>query len=132
MQSMAAGSAAAGVVMFGGAGDHMLNDLSTFENRTVPCAGNFISRVVDTGGAAYFGALSWDADVPQNASVRFQFRAAGPGWDISETPFSGPDGTAGTYYETSGGRIASFHNGSQSFQYRALLYTSDARSMPVG
>jgi len=58
-------------------------------------AGSFVSDVFEGG------AFSWDADVPEGASVAFQVATAQfDGEEPGEfSDFVGPDGTNGTYYE---------------------------------
>jgi hypothetical protein len=106
-------------------------DTWVYEYRTVLLAGTFTSAPHDTGGQAYFGTLSWDADIPPKTSLRFQFRSAGTKEELWRKEFSGPDGTAGSYYDISGQQINPANNGTRWLQYRAFLGTEDIASTPV-
>ncbi len=70
-----------------------------------------------------WGTLSWDADVPVGTSVRFQVATNRGG---SLWRFVGPDGTASTYYESSGQNIFEFQSGSR-VRVRAFLQSDDER-----
>ena len=133
-QDMAYDSAHDEVVLFGGIEYEPpvvpLGDTWTYNYWTYFTAGNYSSAPQNTGGIAYFSTMSWDADVPQNTTIRFQFRSADTDSNLTKKEFLGPDGTTNSYYETSGMQLNSVNNGTQWFQYRASLGTSDVTVTP--
>ncbi len=88
--------------------------------------GELISRPQCLAEPCRAGRISWQADVPEGTSVRFQVRSAadvdgGPGdW----TPLAGPDGTTDSYFTTSGAALPALHAGHQWLQYRLVLATT--------
>ena len=95
-------------------------------------AGNLISSTKDSnlpmGQTPTWSTLSWTATTPVNTSTRFQVGAsnspAGP------FTFVGPDGTAATFYTTSGGSLSQF-DGNRYLKYQADLATTDSTMTPV-
>src|SRR5439155_1006319 len=77
-----------------------------------------------TGSSTTWTTLSWTASTPANTTVKFQVaasnNAAGP------FTFVGPDGTAGTFFTTSGASLSQF-NGKRYLQYKAFLSTGCRR-----
>ena len=90
-------------------------------------AGTYTSRPFDTGGSAYFGSISWDADITFNTSIRFQLRSSDSLSGLNASTFTGPDGSALNYFTSTGTRLPSLHNGTRYLQYRAYLGTTNAR-----
>ena len=132
--TMAYDEVAGEMMFFGGCtgwGYSLLNDTWAYNSKIYRPAGNFTSNPHDTTGTAYFGALSWDADVPPATALAFQFRSADTLGNLTGKEFSGPDGTVNTYYEGSGQRIGAANNGTRWFQYRATFGTADNRSTPA-
>ena len=95
-------------------------------------SGTFVSAVRDAnpapGQVPAWGAFSWTATTPANTSVKFQVAASGNFYGPYN--YVGPDGTAATYYTTSGGSLAQF-NGKRYLRYRAYLSTTDPASTPT-
>ena len=95
-------------------------------------SGDLISSLKDSNPAAGFtsnwSTLSWTASTPVNTLLRFQ--AAGSNSMSGPFNFVGPDGTAATYYTTSGGSLSQF-NGDRYLQYRAFLSTTDSTVTPT-
>jgi hypothetical protein len=95
-------------------------------------SGDLISAVKDAnpaaGQTATWGTFSWAATTPANTTLKFQAAASTNFYG----PYSyvGPDGTASTFYTTSGGSLAQF-NGKRYLRYRALLSTTDPASTPT-
>ena len=74
--------------------------LTRIEGTRCPVEGTYTSMIFDAGRTTTFGSATWTADVPSGTSLRFQVAvsstASGP-W-----VFVGPDGTAGSYFTSSG------------------------------
>lgn len=87
-------------------------------------AGAFVSSVFDRGGGSGdWGTLSWEAEgTSPGVAVKFQVAsgAADPPAD-----FRGPDGTAGTYYTTSGQALWSGHDPDRYIRYKAYFSTDN-------
>src|SRR5205085_5214440 len=98
---------------------------------TYPTSGN-ISQVKDSGAAvgasATWTTLSWTATTPANTSVKFQ--AAGSNAAAGPFTFVGPDGTASTFFTTTGASLAEF-NGKRYLRYKAFLATTDISVTPT-
>lgn len=93
-------------------------------------AGTLVSGVKDANPAACFvpswsswSTLSWTAVTPANTTVQFQ--AAASNSINGPFDFVGPDGTAATFFTTSGASLAQF-NGFRYLRYEALLSTPTA------
>jgi hypothetical protein len=95
-------------------------------------AGNFISAAQDanptTGLVPHWTTLSWNAITPANTAIKFQ----GAGSNNLDGPFSfvGPDGTAATFFTTSGASLAQF-NGFRYLKYKAFLSTTVNTTTPT-
>jgi uncharacterized repeat protein (TIGR01451 family) len=95
-------------------------------------SGNFVSSVKDsgavTGATPNWTTLSWtNASLPGGTTLKFQVAAS----NSSSGPFNfvGPDGTASTFFTTSGASLSQF-NGSRYLKYKAL-FTSTGSSTPT-
>lgn len=83
--------------------------------------GNYISNVYDTGlGSPTYFSLSMWAEIVAGTDVNAQIRA-GDTNDLSALPWIGPDGTASTFFTTSGGATPSSINGHRYVQYKVFL-----------
>jgi uncharacterized repeat protein (TIGR01451 family) len=95
-------------------------------------AGNLVSGLKDSnppvGHTPTWTTLSWNATVPANTALRFQVAAS----NSSVGPFSfvGPDGTAATFFTTSGASLSQF-NGNRYLKYKAYLSTTDSTVTPT-
>jgi N-acetylneuraminic acid mutarotase len=119
-------------VLFGGWGDSGPKGdtwLYGFPGRFT--SGNYTSAPKDTGGTVYFGNLQWESVTPAGTSIRLQLRTGTTQAEMEAKSFTGPDGTAGTFFTSSGQRIPSIHNGSRWIQYRADLITGDVLITPT-
>jgi hypothetical protein len=67
----------------------------------------------------------------QATAVKFQIRSGEDGDGLRSSEFTGPDGTNGSWYETSGTNLSGNHTGHSWFQYRVQLESSDSRFAPV-
>jgi len=72
--------------------------------------------------------LSWNASVPGNTTLKFQVAASNS--QFGPFTYVGPDGTAGTFYSTSGGSIAQF-SGKRYLRYRAFFTSTDPAATPT-
>jgi len=90
-------------------------------------SGSLTSSAHDTGYSADFGTISWTADVPTDTTLEFQIATNN---DNSTWSFVGPDGTASTFYTTSGSTILG-HDGNQYIKYKAYFKTTDITITPI-
>ena len=94
--------------------------------------GNLVSSNKDSNPAPGFvtawTTLSWTATTPAGTTVRFQ--AAGSNNAIGPFNFVGPDGTAATFFTTSGASLAQF-NGFRYLQTKAYLETTNNTVTPT-
>ncbi len=95
-------------------------------------AGNLVSSLKDSNPAAGYtpqwSTLSWNASTPANTTLRFQ--AAASNSPSGPFDFVGPDGSAGTYYTSSGGSLGQF-DGNRYLKYKAFLSTTDSAATPT-
>lgn len=91
-------------------------------------SGNLVSIHKDAGPATDWDALSWTSMVPANTSLRFQAAAAND--TAGPFDFVGPNGTATTFFETSGASLSQF-NGFRYLKYKAYLATTDNAVTPT-
>jgi hypothetical protein len=97
-----------------------------------PPTGNLISGLKDanplTGSSLNWTQLSWTAATPANTGVQFQVAAS----NNINGPFTfvGPDGTAATFFNTSGASLTQF-NGFRYLKYKLLLNTTDSATTPT-
>jgi hypothetical protein len=95
-------------------------------------SGNLISGARDAnppvGLVPHWTTLSWNAITPANTAIKFQGAAS----NSLDGPFNfvGPDGTAATFFTTSGASLAQF-NGFRYLKYKALLSTTDNATTPT-
>ncbi len=91
-------------------------------------SGALTSSVHDTGYAADFGAVSWNATTPAGTTLKFQIATNS---DNSTWNFKGNDGTSGTYYTSSGAGIWTGHDGDRYIKYKAFFDTGDNSKTPT-
>lgn len=85
--------------------------------------GVFISESYDTSyPSTDFGKILWCATSSPATEVKFQIAT---NTDNATWNFVGPDGTAGTYYTTSGSDIHSGHDGDRYIKYKAFFTTTN-------
>jgi hypothetical protein len=95
-------------------------------------SGALVSSVKDAnpaaGRTATWSTLSFTATKPAGTDVKFQVAAS----NSSYGPFTfvGPDGTAGTFFTTSGASLSQF-NGFRYLRYKAYLSTGDGSVTPA-
>ncbi|HEX9982141.1 MAG TPA: IPT/TIG domain-containing protein [Thermoanaerobaculia bacterium] len=94
-------------------------------------SGQFVSSVKDMNPAIgltpIWTAISWTATLPAGTSVQFQ--VAGSNSANGPFNFVGPDGTAATFFTTSGASLSQFY-GLRYLQYKAYLATTNAAVTP--
>lgn len=87
-----------------------------------------------SGGTARVGGAlsSLGALCVTGCDIAFQIRRSGvTETAITPTDFVGPDGTAGTYYTTSGSTLNTIHNGFRYLRYKLFLHTDDPSVTPT-
>jgi uncharacterized repeat protein (TIGR01451 family) len=103
-----------------------------YVNTGYTLTGDLISSTKDSNPSAGFTAawstLSWTATTPANTNLQFQVAAS----NSAAGPFNfvGPDGTAATFFTTSGASLSQF-NGNRYLQYRAYLSTTSGTVTPT-
>ncbi|MFA5030791.1 MAG: carboxypeptidase regulatory-like domain-containing protein [Patescibacteria group bacterium] len=95
-------------------------------------SGMLTSSTFDTNSESTYSVINWGpvsqiTEVGED-SVRFQIATNN---DNATWNYVGPDGTAGTYYTTSGSQISSTHENTRYIRYRLYLTTPDTAHSPV-
>jgi uncharacterized repeat protein (TIGR01451 family) len=104
----------------------------TYMQTGFAASGNLVSSLKDSnpspGFTTSWTTLSWTATVPASTSVQFQVAAS----NSATGPFNfvGPDGTAATFFTTSGASLSQF-NGNRYLEYKAYLSTSNSAVTPT-
>ena len=92
------------------------------------------SSTFDSGSVSNFHSLVWSpGDQPPlagNDSVRFQVASNSEVTATTTWDYSGPDGTASTYYTSPLSSINQIHNGNRYFRYKVYLTTEDTTVTP--
>ncbi|MSQ98082.1 MAG: DUF11 domain-containing protein [Xanthomonadales bacterium] len=95
-------------------------------------AGNLASSAKDSipaaGETPAWSTLSWNGVTPANTTLKFQ--VAGANMSSGPWTYVGPDGSAGTFFTTSGATLSQF-NGSRYIKYKALLATTNTPTTPT-
>jgi hypothetical protein len=115
-----------------GGGSTMDCGFHTFMDTGFAASGDLTSALKDAnppaGTVPHWTALTWTATTPANTTLKFQ--AAAGNSAVGPFNFVGPDGTAATFFTTSGASLAQF-NGKRYLKYKALLATTDGASTPT-
>jgi hypothetical protein len=104
----------------------------TYINPGFASSGTFVSSLKDANPAAgrtpNWTTLSFTASTPAGTEVKFQIAAS----NSASGPFNfvGPDGTAATFFTTSGASLSQF-NGFRYLKYKAYLSTSNSSVTPT-
>jgi uncharacterized repeat protein (TIGR01451 family) len=97
-----------------------------------PASGTLVSSIKDSNPAPGFAptwtTLSWTASTPANTAVQFQVAASNSAFGPFN--FVGPDGTALTFFTTSGASLSQF-DGNRYLEYKAYLSTTDNTVTPT-
>jgi N-acetylneuraminic acid mutarotase len=117
------------IIIFGGSFSSEFSDTWMYYPSGYSVSGDYTSAPFDTGGESNYYSLNWTASVPPGTGMRFQLRAADTAGNLSSANFSGPSGSAGSYY-TENSTIYYGHYGQRWVQYRAFLNTSDIDVTP--
>ena len=103
----------------------IVTDLGFRTYMTTP-AGTFVSSVKDSNPPMSLNpvwtTIRWTATLPPSTTLQFQ--VAGSNNPNGPFNFIGPDGTAASFYTTSGGSLTQF-NGLRYLKYKAYLTTTD-------
>jgi hypothetical protein len=104
----------------------------TYINPGFAPSGTFVSSLKDANPAAgrtpNWTTFTWTASTPAGTDVKFQVAAS----NSAAGPFTfvGPDGTAGTFFTTSGASLSQF-NGFRYLKYKAFLSTTNGAVTPT-
>ena len=93
--------------------------------------GTLVSKPYDIGLNSVLKAISWNAGVNLQTSVKFQLRTASSEGGLTPKDFVGPSGSTNNYYTTSGENIWSGHDGERYVQYKVYLTTRDSEETPI-
>jgi hypothetical protein len=118
----------------GGAWTAQSRDLGfkTYMSTGFVTSGDLTSSVKDSnpasGNATNWTTLSWTAATPAGTTVKFQAASS----NTASGPFSfvGPDGTASTFFTTSGASLSQF-SGKRYLKYKAYLSTTNSGVTPT-
>src|SRR5262249_48005722 len=103
----------------------------TYMNAGFASSGTLVSSLKDANPAAgstpQWTTLRWSATTP--ASTAGKFQVAGSNSQFGPFSFGGPDGTAGTFFTTSGASLSQF-NGLRYLKYEAFLSSSNPAVTP--
>ena len=114
------------------AGDTTDLGFKTFVKTGFLTSGNLVSALKDANPAPgltpIWSTLSWTATTPASTSLKFQMAAS----NSTGGPFNfvGPDGTATTFFTTSGASLSQFY-GFRYLQYNAFMATTDTTQTPT-
>jgi len=90
--------------------------------------GCFFSQVLDTGGNLDLGALTWTQEAPAGTEVKLQI--AGSDDNLTWTAFLGSDGTADTFFSSSGNSVPAELDAKRYIKYEVYFSTTDLDSTP--
>ena len=97
----------------------ILNDITISYGMVSTLQGTYESPSQDVGtGGGIFETITWNAVMPTGSGLKFQIAANN---DNLTWNFTGPDGTAGTYYTSPGAAISSGINGRRYIKYKAFF-----------
>jgi hypothetical protein len=104
----------------------------TYMSAGFSSSGTLVSAVRDAnpapGQVPTWGTLSWTASTPAGTSVKFQVAASNNLYGPYN--YVGPDGTASTFFTTTGASLSQF-NGNRYLRYQAILGTTDSTVTPT-
>ncbi len=104
----------------------------TYINAGFASTGTFLSSLKDAnpkpGSTADWTTLSWTASTPAGTSVKFQIAASNS--QYGPFAFVGPDGTANTFFTTSGASLSQF-DAMRYVKYKAFLSTNSSSVTPA-
>ena len=97
------------------------------ERKVFPAGGNYTSQAFNATEVIIWSNVTWAQNTPASTSLKFQARSCNDSLCAGEE-FTGPDGTATTYYTSSPGVLNAANN--TYFQYKAYLETNDSTVTP--
>jgi uncharacterized repeat protein (TIGR01451 family) len=107
-------------------------NFKAYMNTGFAASGDLISSLKDSnppvGFTPIWSTLSWTATTPGGTNLRFQIAASNSA--VGPFNFVGPDGTAATFFTSSGASLGQF-NGNRYLKYRAYLSTTDSTMTPT-
>jgi len=126
------------VYMVSSSGGNQLKIIQGGPDGTYLDTGNYTSAPIDLGANVALNRISTSTNLPANTSLTYQIAATSPvngSCTNSSYTYVGPDGTAGTYFPSTGGSIplsgiSGFQNPAQCVRYKAFLSTSDFNVTP--
>lgn len=118
-------------VLFGGSDGSARGDTWLYDLGGRMTSGTHTSIAKDTGGSAYFGKLQWEAAVPAGTVLKLQLRSGATQAEVEAKDFTGPDGTAATFFTASGARIPTAYNGSRWVQWRSYFDSDSILKTPT-
>ena len=94
-------------------------------------SGTLTSSSFDTGSPSNFQTISWlpGSQPPATGATSVEFQVASNN-DGGTWNFTGPDGTASTYYTTANQNINSIVNGNRYFRYKIIENTASTTFTP--
>ncbi len=104
----------------------------TYINPGYAPSGMLVSSLKDanpaSGSTPSWTTLTWSATTPAGTAVKFQVAASNNSYGPFD--FVGPDGTAATFFTTSGASLSQF-NGFRYLRYKAILTTTNGAVTPT-
>jgi hypothetical protein len=91
-------------------------------------SGIYESQTIDLIQKSNFSTLTFSSSTPVSTYIQFQLAANN---DNSTWSYTGPDGSASTYYTATSTAISSSLNGNRYVRYKAYLSTADLQSTPT-
>jgi hypothetical protein len=122
------------ILLFGGEeywGISFKSDLWEYDLQQLCDTGTYTSAPFDTGGLAYYGNIQWTGSISPGTTISIQLRTADTIKNLTVSQFVGPDATGLSFYNDSGSKINSIHNGSRWIQYRAILGSNGSSDSPL-
>jgi hypothetical protein len=108
-------------------------NFKTYMQTGYAAAGNLVSGLKDNNpGGGFFShwtTFSWTASTPANTSITFQ--VAGSNSQYGPFNFIGPDGTAGTFFNSPGADLYPLLGNVRYMKYKAYLATTNSAATPT-
>lgn len=126
------------VYMVSSSGGNQLKIIQGGPDGTYLDTGTYVSAPIDLSTNVALNRFSASSSLPANTSLTYQFAATSPvsgSCTNAAYTYVGPDGTAGTYFPSTGGSIplsgaSGFQNPAQCVRYKAFLSTTDFNVTP--
>jgi hypothetical protein len=118
-------------IHFGGFGASTGDETWSYDINMYESTGDFMPFPHYCSGNSMFKTIDWSATTLPGTKIEFQFRTGQTKNDLNSRSFVGPDGTANTYYTTSGTELWSGHQGDSWCQYKAYFNTTDYYVTPI-